>query len=109
MNPRARCWPTLGVVAAILILSRALLASGATDFAARLIKPAEKTQGLHIAALAPVFLFRGAVDEQPGRFNPCPHLSQHHLDALMALMSAMNFDQGCADSYGREDEGLIFI
>ena len=33
----------------------------------------------------------------------------HHLDALMALMSAINFDQGCADSFGHEDEGLIFI
>lgn len=41
--------------------------------------------------------------------NACDITTWHHLDALMALMSAMNFDQGCADSFGREDEGLIFI
>lgn len=33
----------------------------------------------------------------------------HHLDALMALMSAMNFEQGCAETFGNEDEGLIII
>lgn len=33
----------------------------------------------------------------------------HHLDALMALMSAMNFEQGCADCFGNKDEGLIYI
>ena len=32
-----------------------------------------------------------------------------HLDALMSLMAAMNYDQGCADKFGNEDEGLIFI
>jgi predicted nuclease with RNAse H fold len=41
--------------------------------------------------------------------SACDITTWHHLDALMALMSAMNFDQGCADSFGREDEGLIFI
>ena len=44
--------PATVTVAAILILSRALMNSGATDFAARLIRPAEAHQGVHIAALS---------------------------------------------------------
>jgi len=44
--------PATVTVAAILLLSRALLNSGATDFATRLIRPAEARQGTHIASLA---------------------------------------------------------
>ena len=44
--------PATVTVAAILVLSRALLSSGATDFAARLIRPAERHQGTHIAVLS---------------------------------------------------------
>lgn len=48
--------------------------------------------------------FKGNIE-----LTACDITTWHHLDALMALMSAMNFDQGCADTFGREDEGLIFI
>lgn len=44
--------PATVTVAAILILSRAMLNSGATDFAAKLIRPTEARQGSQIAALA---------------------------------------------------------
>jgi predicted nuclease with RNAse H fold len=53
--------------------------------------------------------------EVVARFHPEIELNAsdistwHHLDALMALMSAMNFDQGCAESFGNEEEGLIFV
>lgn len=33
----------------------------------------------------------------------------HHLDALLALMSAMNYDMGTAESFGDAEEGLIVI
>ncbi|MCC5917185.1 MAG: DUF429 domain-containing protein [Cryomorphaceae bacterium] len=36
-------------------------------------------------------------------------ISWHHLDALLALVSAMCFVQGCGQVFGREDEGQIFI
>lgn len=33
----------------------------------------------------------------------------HHLDALLALMSAMNHDMGCSQTFGDEREGCIVI
>lgn len=33
----------------------------------------------------------------------------HHLDSLLALMSAMNYKSGTADIYGDEREGLIIV
>ncbi len=41
--------------------------------------------------------------------KPSDIKSWYHLDALLILMSAMNFEQGCADAYGNKEEGLIFI
>lgn len=46
----------------------------------------------------------------PRIFMDCKDISSwHHLDALLALMSAMNYEMGCADIYGDEREGVIVI
>ncbi|MDZ7847638.1 MAG: DUF429 domain-containing protein [Owenweeksia sp.] len=33
----------------------------------------------------------------------------HHLDALLALMSALNHQQGSGDTFGVKEEGLIYV
>ncbi len=43
------------------------------------------------------------------KLDPNDVTSWHHLDALLALMSALNHTQGRTESYGQEAEGLIYI
>lgn len=64
-----------------------------------------KKDKIHLAACRQkVFtVFNPVIDYQPSDVE-----SWHHLDALLALMSAMKFVCRVATTLGEEDEGLIF-
>ena len=47
--------------------------------------------------------------KEPIKVNPKDIKTWHHLDALMALMSAMKYEQGQCKSFGDVEEGEIYV